>query len=82
VTYRVQRTCTRLADGRELICFERMQGSFQDGLPAIAGRHQAPVRAGADRDDFWLHRQISSIHRAVGKLKYLAGSGWVPGSAL
>ena len=80
MTYRVQRTCTRLADGRELICFERMQGSFQTA--GRRSRHQAPVRAGADRDDFWLHRQISSIHRAVGKLKYLAGSGWVPGSAL
>ncbi len=72
MTYRVQRTCTRLADGRELICCGRLQGSFQDGMPAIAGRHQAPLRAGAN---LWLHRQISSIRRSVEKLKYLAGSG-------
>ena len=50
----------------------RMEGVFDDTLPAITAWHQAPVHAG--RDDFWLHLQIFTIRRAVGKLKYLAGS--------
>jgi len=50
----------------------RMEGVFDDTLPAITAWHQAPVRQG--RADFWLHLQIFSIRRAVGKLKYLAGS--------
>ena len=49
-----------------------MEGMFDDSLPAITGVHQAPVHA-AD-DDFWLHIEVFSIRRAVGKLKYLAGS--------
>ena len=50
----------------------RMEGVFDDTLPAITAWHQAPVRTG--RDDFWLHLQIFTIRRAAGKLKYLAGS--------
>lgn len=50
----------------------RMEGVFSDTLPAITAWHQAPVHQG--RDDFWLHLQIFTIRRAVGKLKYLAGS--------
>ncbi|WP_354530757.1 galactose-1-phosphate uridylyltransferase [Nakamurella sp. UYEF19] len=50
----------------------RMEGVFDDSLPAITAWHQAPVHEG--RDDFWLHLQIFTIRRSVGKLKYLAGS--------
>ena len=50
----------------------RMEGVFDDTLPAITGVHQAPVHA--DRDDYWLHLEVFSIRRAVGRLKYLAGS--------
>ena len=50
----------------------RMEGMFDDTLPAITAWHQAPVHEG--RDDFWLHLQILTIRRAPGKLKYLAGS--------
>ena len=50
----------------------RMEGVFDDTFPAISAWHQAPVRVG--RDDFWLHLELFSIRRAVGKLKYLAGS--------
>ncbi len=50
----------------------RMEGVFDDTLPAITAWHQAPVRQG--REDFWLHLQIFTIRRAVGKLKFLAGS--------
>jgi UDPglucose--hexose-1-phosphate uridylyltransferase len=41
-------------------------------LPYISGWHQAPVREG--RDLARLHLQITSVLRAPGKLKYLAGS--------
>jgi UDPglucose--hexose-1-phosphate uridylyltransferase len=41
-------------------------------LPYIAGWHQAPVRVG--RDLTRLHLQVTSVLRAPGKLKYLAGS--------
>ena len=50
----------------------RMEGVFDDTLPAISAWHQAPVTQG--RDDFWLHLQIFTIRREVGKLKFLAGS--------
>jgi len=50
----------------------RMEGIFDDTLPAISGVHQAPVHA--DADDYWLHLEVFSIRRAVGKLKFLAGS--------
>ncbi len=49
-----------------------MEGMFDDTLPAITGVHQAPVHAASE--DFWLHLEVFSIRRAVGKLKYLAGS--------
>ena len=51
---------------------KRMEGMFDDTLPAITGVHQAPVHA-ADTD-FRLHLEVLSIRREVGKLKYLAGS--------
>jgi UDPglucose--hexose-1-phosphate uridylyltransferase len=41
-------------------------------LPYIASWHQAPVRTG--RDLARLHLQVTSVLRAPGKLKYLAGS--------
>jgi UDPglucose--hexose-1-phosphate uridylyltransferase len=41
-------------------------------LPYIAGWHQAPARQG--RDLSRLHLQLTSVLRAPGKLKYLAGS--------
>jgi UDPglucose--hexose-1-phosphate uridylyltransferase len=50
----------------------RMEGIFDDTLPAISGVHQAPVHA--DADAYWLHLEVFSIRRAVGKLKFLAGS--------
>ncbi|MET0967017.1 MAG: galactose-1-phosphate uridylyltransferase, partial [Nakamurella sp.] len=50
----------------------RMEGVFDDSLPAITGVHQAPVHT--DQDDYWLHLEVFSIRRAVGRLKYLAGS--------
>jgi UDPglucose--hexose-1-phosphate uridylyltransferase len=50
----------------------RMEGVFADTLPAISGVHQAPVHLGSD--DYWLHLEVFSIRRAVGKLKFLAGS--------
>lgn len=50
----------------------RMGGVFADTLPAITAVHQAPTHAG--RDDWWMHVSVFSIRRAVGKIKYLAGS--------
>ncbi|WP_111767727.1 galactose-1-phosphate uridylyltransferase [Nakamurella deserti] len=50
----------------------RMGGVFDDTLPAITALHQAPAHTG--RDDFWMHLSVFSIRRAVGKIKYLAGS--------
>ena len=50
----------------------RMEAVFADTLPYIAAWHQAPVRI--DRDLAYLHLRLFSIRRAVGKLKYLAGS--------
>ena len=47
-------------------------------LPYISGWHQAPVRS--DPDLAYLHLEISSIRRAPGKLKYLAGSESVMGA--
>jgi UDPglucose--hexose-1-phosphate uridylyltransferase len=50
----------------------RMERAFGTSLPYISAWHQAPVRGD---DSLWhLHLQISSIRRAPGKLKYLAGS--------
>jgi UDPglucose--hexose-1-phosphate uridylyltransferase len=50
----------------------RMEGLFEDSLPAITGVHQAPVHA--DPQDYWLHLEVLTIRRAEGKIKYLAGS--------
>ena len=41
-------------------------------LPYVAGWHQAPV--GAGRDLVRLHLEVTSVLRAPGRLKYLAGS--------
>jgi UDPglucose--hexose-1-phosphate uridylyltransferase len=49
--------------------FDRLFGS---PAPYISGWHQAPVRQG--RDEFALHLELFTVRRALGKLKYLAGS--------
>ena len=51
---------------------KRMEGVFDDNLPAITGVHQAPVHT--QDQDFWLHLEVLTIRRAQGKIKYLAGS--------
>lgn len=53
-------------------CLRRMEGLVAEPLPAITAWHQAPVRAG--RDAWWAHLRLTSIRRAPGKIKYLAGS--------
>jgi len=50
----------------------RLDGVFNIPMAYIAAWHQAPVRQG--RAVLGLHWQITSIRRAPGKLKYLAGS--------
>ena len=50
----------------------RLDGVFDMKMAYIAAWHQAPVRTG--RDELRLHWQITSVRRAPGKLKYLAGS--------
>jgi len=50
----------------------RLDGVFGIQMAYIAAWHQAPVRTG--RDALGLHLQITSVRRAPGKLKYLAGS--------
>jgi len=50
----------------------RLDGVFGIEMAYIAAWHQAPVRVG--RDLLRLHWQITSVRRALGKLKYLAGS--------
>jgi UDPglucose--hexose-1-phosphate uridylyltransferase len=50
----------------------RLDGVFGIQMAYIAAWHQAPVRVG--REYLGLHWQITSIRRAPGKLKYLAGS--------
>jgi UDPglucose--hexose-1-phosphate uridylyltransferase len=50
----------------------RLDGVFGISMAYIATWHQAPVREG--RDLLRLHWQITSVRRAPGKLKYLAGS--------
>ncbi len=50
----------------------RLEAAHGADLPYIAGWHQAPVRTGGDLG--YLHLEISSIRRAPGKVKYLAGS--------
>jgi UDPglucose--hexose-1-phosphate uridylyltransferase len=51
----------------------RCDALFGTPLPYIAAWHQAPIRH-ADRDLAYLHLQLTSVRRAAGKLKYLAGS--------
>jgi len=51
---------------------QRLDGVFGISMAYIAAWHQAPVRKG--RDVMRLHWQITSVRRAPGKLKYLAGS--------
>lgn len=51
---------------------QRLDGVFGIEMAYIAAWHQAPVREG--RDLLRLHWQITSVRRAPGKLKYLAGS--------
>ena len=51
---------------------QRLDGVFGISMAYIAAWHQAPVREG--RDLLRLHWQITSVRRAPGKLKYLAGS--------
>lgn len=50
----------------------RLDGVFGIEMAYIAAWHQAPVRVG--RELLRLHWQITSVTRAPGKLKYLAGS--------
>lgn len=50
----------------------RLDGVFGIEMAYIAAWHQAPVHVG--RDVLRLHWQITSVRRAPGKLKYLAGS--------
>lgn len=77
---RVQvRDLTGLDDARRdalavlyLEVIRRMEGLFDDSLPAITGVHQAPVHT--DPHDYWLHLEVLTIRRAEGKIKYLAGS--------
>ena len=51
---------------------QRLDGVFGIEMAYMASWHQAPVKVG--RDALGLHLQITSIRRAPGKLKYLAGS--------
>jgi len=51
---------------------KRLDGVYGVHMAYIAAWHQAPVREG--RDLLRLHWQITSVRRAPGKLKYLAGS--------
>ena len=55
-----------------LEALRRLDGVFGIEMAYIATWHQAPVREG--RDLLRLHWQITSVRRAPGKLKYLAGS--------
>jgi UDPglucose--hexose-1-phosphate uridylyltransferase len=50
----------------------RLEAASGHSLPYISGWHQAPVRT--DRDLAYLRLEVTSIRRAPGKLKYLAGS--------
>lgn len=51
---------------------KRLDGVFGIPMAYIAAWHQAPVHEG--RELLRLHWQITSVRRAPGKLKYLAGS--------
>jgi UDPglucose--hexose-1-phosphate uridylyltransferase len=51
---------------------QRLDGVFGISMAYIGAWHQAPVRVG--RNALRVHWQITSVRRAPGKLKYLAGS--------
>jgi UDPglucose--hexose-1-phosphate uridylyltransferase len=51
----------------------RCDALFDGPLPYITAWHQAPARH-PDRELAYLHLQLTSVRRAAGKLKYLAGS--------
>jgi UDPglucose--hexose-1-phosphate uridylyltransferase len=51
----------------------RCDALFDAPLPYISAWHQAPVHH-PDRQLAYLHLQLTSVRRAPGKLKYLAGS--------
>ena len=51
---------------------QRLDGVFGIEMAYMASWHQSPVHVG--RNALGLHMQITSIRRAPGKLKYLAGS--------
>ena len=51
---------------------QRLDGVFGIQMAYIGAWHQAPVRTG--REALRVHWQITSVRRAPGKLKYLAGS--------
>lgn len=53
-------------------CLRRMEGLIDEPLPAITAWHQAPAHTG--RGAWWAHLRLTSIRRAPGKIKYLAGS--------
>lgn len=55
-----------------LDALRRLDALFDSPLPYVAAWQQAPVRA--DRELGYLRLEITSIRRAPGKLKYLAGS--------
>ena len=57
---------------------QRLDAVFDMKMAYIAAWHQAPVRKG--KDLLKLHWQITSVRRAPGKLKYLAGSESAYGS--
>jgi UDPglucose--hexose-1-phosphate uridylyltransferase len=66
-----ERACENFAPiAKEVL--QRLDGVFDTKMAYIAAWHQAPVRVG--RDVMRLHWQITSVRRAPGKLKYLAGS--------
>ena len=50
----------------------RLDALFDAPLPYVSGWHQAPVERG--RHLAWLHLELHSVRRDIGKLKYLAGS--------
>jgi len=51
---------------------QRFDALYEQPVPYIAAWHQAPVKQ--DRDLAYLHMEVFSVQRAIGKLKYLAGS--------
>ena len=55
-----------------LSVLRRLDAVFDAPIPYVSGWHQAPVSQG--RDLAWLHLELHSVRRDVGKLKYLAGS--------